>query len=97
MKTIRDLFLEQKCYIVTYDLGNNYYIWIENLSENGCTLTREFSEKMLENNVIVELHSENFDDSIAEWCVDTFGLDTTIIYLEKVMYYAIEDFESGLK
>ena len=49
---------------------------------------------MLENNLLVELHSENFDDCIAEWCAGTFDLNTEIEYLKKVMEYAIRDYES---
>lgn len=96
MKTIRDLFLEQKSYIITYDLGNNYYLWIESLSENGNTITsQKFDEKMLENNLIIELHSQKFDESIAEWeSYSDFDLDCEIDFLKKSMEYAIQLYES---
>ena len=96
MKTIKDLFIEQKSYIAEYKLNDKYYLWIEALSENGCTLTRKFDKRMLEDNILVELHEMNdCDNPVCEWygCCK-FNLDTTVEHLEKVMEYAIEQYES---
>ena len=96
MKTIKDLFIEQKSYIAENKLNDKYYLFIEALSENGCTLTsQQFDKRMLENNILVELHSYDFDDSICEWYnCSKFDIDTTLEHLEKVMEYAIDQYES---
>lgn len=97
METIKDLFIEEQGYIVEHKLNDKYYLWIEALSENGNTLTSsKFDERMLEDNILVELHeTEDYDNPVCEWhgCCK-FNLDTTIEHLEKVMEYAIEQYES---
>lgn len=97
METIKDLFIEEQSYIVEHKLNDKYYLWIEALSENGNTLTSsKFDERMLEDNILVELHeTEDYDNTVCEWhgCCK-FKLDTTVEHLEKVMEYAIELYES---
>lgn len=97
MKTIKDLFIEEQSYVVEHKLNDNYYSWIEALSENGCTLTSsKFDERMLEDNILVELHKmDDYDNPVCEWynCCK-FNIDTTVEHLEKVMEYAIERYES---
>lgn len=96
MKTIKDLFIEQKSYIATYELNNGYYLWLECLSENGNTITsHNFDERMLEDNIIVELHHEDFYDSICEWYnCSKFHLNETMDRIKDIMKYAIEQYES---
>ena len=95
MKTIKDLILKEKSYIITIDLYDDYYIWIECLGDDGNTLTRDFNEKMLEDNLFIELYSEKFDDPIAEWsCYDNLGLECEIDFLIKTAEFAIELYES---
>ena len=103
IKTIKDLFIEQKSYIVEYKLNDKYYLFIEALSENGCTLTRKFdklymwrkNKTKLENNILVELHSYDFDDSICEWYnCSKFDIDKTLENLKEIMQYAIDQYES---
>lgn len=97
METIKDLFIKEQSYIVEHKLNDKYYLWIEALSENGNTLTSsKFDKRMLENNILVELHEMNdYDNPVCEWydCCK-INLDTTVEYLEKVMEYAIEQYES---
>lgn len=53
---ILNLFKEQKSYIVEYELGDGYYLFIEALDKYGGTLTHnDFDEKLLTDNICVEL------------------------------------------
>ena len=96
METIKDLFIQEQSYIVEYKLNEKYYLWIEALSENGNTLTSsKFDKRMLENNILVELHNYNYSDSICEWYnCSRFDLNETLERVEKIMKYAIEQYES---
>lgn len=92
METIKDLFIEEQSYIVEHKLNDKYYLWIEAFHEYGNA--QRFDERILLGNVLVELHSYDFDDSICEWDYEDFNVDTTVEYLEKVMKFAIELYES---
>jgi hypothetical protein len=93
-RTIENLILENKNYIVEYKLNDKYHLFIEALNEFGESIQDDtFNEQNLTQNILVELHETGFDQ-IAEWYgICSFELYTTLEYLERVMHYAIEQFE----
>lgn len=105
METIKDLFIQEKSYIVEYKLNDKYYLFIEALDEFDCAINGafniengkyDFDEDYITDNILVELHEMNdYDNPVCEWygCCK-FKLDTTLEHLEKVMEYAIELYES---
>ena len=93
METIRDLFLERKSYIIEYKLNEKYYLFIEMLNENGCDIFEEFNENLLIDNLLVELHSSDYE--ICEWYDERkIDLDCDLKNLENIMNHAIMLYES---
>lgn len=52
-----ELFIKEKSYIIEIKIDDKYYLWVENLDKNGCSIIGDFDEKKLTNNYLVELHT----------------------------------------
>ena len=96
MKTIKNLFIEEQSYIVEYKLNDKYYLFIEALDEFGGSIQEEnFNQYAITENTCVELCSYEAHDTICEWYSHCqFKAFETLEHLEKVMEYAIEQYES---
>lgn len=95
--TIKDLFIQKQSYIVDHKLNDNYYIYIEALTENGEAIQEEeFNEYAITPNTCIELHEYGIDDSICEWYSECqFEVWRDLEGLEEVMKHAIRFYEEG--
>ena len=95
MKTIKDLFIEEQMYTVQYELNDKYCLFIEALDEFGNHIQEEkFNKYAITKNTFIYLHKYGYG-CICEWYGPCqFKAFETLEHLEKVMNFAIEQYES---
>lgn len=106
MKTIRDLFIKNKRYIVNFRMGRGYILFIECLDKFDCaingalnieTLKYDFDEDYLTDNILVEIHNEyHINDTYCDVNIYDLTLDTPVETLRKLAMKEIEEIEKNI-
>lgn len=79
MKTLKDLFLDKKDYVLEIVINDDYYLFCEGLSELGCTLSHEkFNVNKIKNLCLelIEISTGEINESISLCDLDINITDT---------------------